>query len=358
MNTPTCTTLVGDCRELLPRIPPGSIHTCITSPPYWGLRDYGVDGQIGLESSVEKFVQELVKVFRLVRETLRADGTLWLNLGDTYSQGNRGSVGNMDQMGVGTRNREDCQAAMLKMKPSRRRDRAMMPDNRSIAVFQCGPKQLLGIPWRVALALQADGWILRQDIIWSKPNPMPESVRDRCTKSHEYLFLLSKRPRYYWDKSAMMEPAAGTSRPRGTGVNPKAKVPTGWDTGPGSHRAMIGRYRAKQNPSFSAAVRGVVSHRNRRSVWTVNPLAFKERHFATFPPDLIAPCVLATCPPGGVVLDPFGGSGTVGLVATSNGRSAILCELNPDYVQMIARRTHITPSFPGLASAFSPATTH
>jgi site-specific DNA-methyltransferase (cytosine-N4-specific) len=232
------------------------------------------------------------------------------------------------------------------------------------------PKDLIGQPWMLAFALRADGWYLRQDIIWAKPNPMPESVGDRCTKSHEYLFLLSKSERYYFDAEAIKEPVTGNSHPRGSGVNPKAaaKVPANWNTSAGNgehgnfHREgrEIGKIpgvnsrmncaknvggrppQPRQNESFSAAVRGLVDTRNKRSVWTVATFPCKEAHFATYPPALITPCILAGSRPGDTILDPFGGSGTTGMVAIEHGRRAVLIELNPDYIPLIERRTSVT----------------
>ena len=266
--------LVGDCIESMRGLPDQSVHTCVTSPPYFGLRDYGYDGQIGLEPTPDAFVAKLAEVFREVRRVLRDDGTLWLNLGDSY--------------GVG--------------------------------------KQMLGIPWRVAFALQSDGWCLRQDIIWHKPNPMPESVTDRCTKAHEYIFLLSKSQRYYFDADAIKEPSAYFGK----------------DTRSGMGNI---RYEGKRTEG-DAAANGQQSFvtinetRNKRSVWTVTTKPFKGAHFATFPPDLIEPCVKAGCPEGGTVLDPFGGSGTTGMVAQRHRRKFVLCELNPEYARMAEDRIY------------------
>ena len=277
---------VGDCVDSMRKMESKSVHTCVTSPPYFGLRDYGMDGQIGLEDTPEAFVARLVEVFREVRRVLRDDGTLWLNLGDSYAA-NR-----------------SYQVTSTKGGPK--------------------PKDLIGIPWRAAFALQADGWYLRQDIIWHKPNPMPESIRDRCTKAHEYIFLLSKGPKYFFDHGAIKEPMAASSLPR-LKQNIADQV--------GTTRANGG---AKTNGNMKAVGNGET--RNRRSVWTVTTKPFKGAHFATFPPDLIEPCILAGSPPGGVVLDPFGGSGTTAGVAIKHGRSAILCELNPEYVDMMDHR--------------------
>lgn len=329
----------GDCIEGLRTLPDASVHCCVTSPPYWGLRDYGHDGQIGLEATPEAYVARMVEVFREVRRVLRDDGTLWLNLGDTYGSG----------------------------------------------------KQLKGIPWRVAFALQADGWWLRQDIIWAKPNPMPESVRDRCTKAHEYVFLLTKSERYYYDSEAVSEPVESRWEEshykyyRGKGTSHKKSQVA---TCSGEH-SMAGAY-AKPT-------------RNRRSVWTVTTKPYSGAHFAVMPPDLVEPCIKAGCPeqccsvcgagyeritqrdraatrPGkatkttgdslvdgnrdpqrhittvstlgwapacdcaasgtmpGTVLDPFAGSGTTLAVAAELGRSGIGCELNPEYIELAEQR--------------------
>lgn len=292
--------IVGDCIAGMETLEAGSVHTCVTSPPYFGLRDYQMDGQIGLESTPEAYVARLVEVFREVRRVLRDDGTLWLNLGDSYAtQGGAGTQGT-----TGQRANRRHTAAMASAKG--------VPEGLKV-------KDLIGIPWRVAFALQADGWYLRQDIIWHKPNPMPESVTDRCTKAHEYIFLLSKGPRYFFDAEAMKEPGvipAGTKGAKG-----------------GAARAAVAGVNSR--PPEYKVYDGM---RNRRSVWTVTTKPFKGAHFATFPPDLIEPCVLAGCPVGGVVLDPFGGSGTTAGVALKHGRNAILCELNPDYDALMDER--------------------
>ena len=262
----------GDCSESLKKLDDKSVNTCITSPPYWGLRDYnGEDKQLGMEDTPEEFISNLVDVFREVKRVLRDDGTVWLNLGDTYC--GTGHKGNYTDP---------------KHKEGRNGQKIAL--NNKIDGLKS--KDLVGIPWRVALALQQDGWYLRQDIIWHKPNTMPESVKDRCTKAHEYIFLLSKNKKYYYDYEAIKEDA------------------------------VIGK------------------KRNKRSVWTVPTKPFKGAHFATFPMDLIEPCVLAGCPEGGTVLDPFGGSGTTGLVADRNGRNAVLIELNNEYAEMARDRLY------------------
>lgn len=292
-------------------MPAQSVHTCVTSPPYFGLRDYGVDGQLGMEAAPEEFVGALVAVFREVRRVLRHDGTLWLNLGDSYANGARTS--------------RDIDPKLPQRQQSRRpRD----PE-------RIKPKDLIGIPWRVAFALQADGWFLRQDIIWSKPNPMPESVRDRCTKAHEYIFLLSKSPRYYFDHEAIKEPAVGGQSGRAASF--KRKESKRAQAIPGQ---SVGTHHSDRD---DVAYNGET--RNRRSVWSVATKPYRGAHFAVFPSELIEPCILAGSPLGGVVLDPFGGSGTTAEVALANGRHAVLCELNPEYVKLAANRIakHLAP---------------
>ena len=291
----------GDCLASLQRLPDNCINTCVTSPPYFGLRDYGVEGQIGLEETPDAFVNKLVNVFREVRRVLREDGTLWLNLGDSYSGSGKGV---WDAP-------EDRKTAVKE---------TYRPSVNPVKV-QTGlkPKDLIGIPWRVAFALQTDGWYLRQDIIWHKPNPMPESVRDRCTKAHEYIFLLSKSERYFFDSKAMREPGvypAGTKAAKGSAERAQE---TGVNARPPEYKIYDGM-------------------RNKRSVWTVTTKPFKGAHFATFPPDLIEPCVLAGCPVGGVVLDPFAGSGTTLQVAVKHGRYGLGLELNPEYIKLIHER--------------------
>lgn len=319
--------LIGDCRERMRDMEACSAHTCVTSPPYFGLRDYGHVGQIGLEATPDEFVAAIVEVFREVRRVLRDDGTVWLNLGDSYvtdkkwggSTGGKAAAG-LHGAGGGGRNKTSVG----------------LPD-----------KNLVGIPWRVAFALQADGWFLRQDIIWSKPNPMPESVTDRCTKAHEYLFLLSKSARYHYDADAIAEGLAEASVARLS--QPGIADQKGSDRVPGkTNGAMkaVGRvrgtpprhaaYESSDQSGLDDVERG--GRRNKRSVWTVATQPFKEAHFATYPPALIEPCILAGCPTGGTVLDPFGGAGTTGLVADRLGRNAILCELNPEYARMAERR--------------------
>ncbi|RWB67612.1 site-specific DNA-methyltransferase [Mesorhizobium sp.] len=321
--------LEGDCRAVLAGLPDCSVNCCVTSPPYFGLRDYGVDGQIGLEANPEAFVAEMVDVFRDVHRVLRDDGTLWLNLGDSYAN---------DTKWGGRTSGKHVKANHGDTGIGRRRQNTGLKS-----------KDLIGIPWRVAFALQEDGWYLRQDIIWSKPNPMPESVTDRCTKAHEYIFLLTKSPKYFYDAAAIKEPASENTNARLPG-NKRHKGTDAYEAGDQKHRTKAGlvdyakRKRAaagsgiKNNDSMDAALAVMPDFRNKRSVWTVGSEPFPEAHFATFPPTLIEPCIKAGCPAGGTVLDPFGGAGTTGLVADRLQRNAILIELNPAYAEMARRR--------------------
>jgi DNA modification methylase len=301
----------GDALSVLRDLPPACVQTAVTSPPYWGLRDYGVAGQIGLESTPDAYVASLVAVFAEVKRVLRDDGTLWLNLGDSYCAAN------------GYRNIAPNEGSARAFKSQREWN----PAHRDRSGLK--PKDLVGVPWRVAFALQADGWYLRSDVIWAKPNPMPESVTDRPTKAHEYLFLLAKSERYYYDAKAIEERAV-----------------TGADLGLLRGRSFAdGKNVAWHAPSIQKRQdNGVDSRtagdgcRNRRSVWTVATEPYPEAHFATFPPDLIKPCVLAGAPADGVVLDPFAGSGTTLYVAKELGRKAIGVELNPAYIALAANR--------------------
>jgi DNA modification methylase len=356
------TTTVGDCRKLMAEmIAQGIKVNCIvTSPPYWALREYGVRGQYGQEATPKRHVARMRSVFALARELLADDGTCWLNYGDGYAGAPGGGQGKNGQ------------------RASRTFTARMERHKRGNGLK---PKDLVGMPWRVALALQEDGWWLRSEIIWSKPNPMPETVSDRPTKSHEHIFLLTRSARYYYDADAIAEPTADSAHPRkradqfgGTrhedgvghspgsiytgakkiGINPKAyanngvgfghgfddepkprvkpRVPSGWDTNPERDGELQGRY--KQNPSFSAAVTDTVLVRNARTVWEIPTQAFAGAHFATFPEELVKRCVLAGSRPGDVVFDPFHGSGTTGAVALSLGRHFIGLELNPKYAAM------------------------
>lgn len=294
---------VGDCRAILQSLPSQSVQMCVTSPPYFGLRDYGVEGQIGLEQTPDEFVAELVAVFQEVRRVLRDDGTLWLNLGDSYAGSGKGrnADGSHQDGGKQGTNKGTIVGSLVKTKA---------PD--------CKNKDLIGIPWRVAFALQADGWYLRQDIIWHKPNPMPESVTDRCTKAHEYIFLLSKSERYYFDSAAIAEEA------------------TGRDPGNTSPHKHAGQPMSETKANLTEI--GPRLTRNKRSVWSVPVRPFSGAHFATFPPDLIEPCIRAGSKAGDVVLDPFGGAGTTGLVANRLGRDGLLIELNPAYAMLAEQR--------------------
>lgn len=313
--------LQGDCRAVLATLPAESVHCCVTSPPYFGLRDYGVSGQIGLEPTPDAYVAELVAVFREVRRVMREDGTLWLNLGDSYAGG--GGYAPNAPINQRRNNGEDWGALHSSSKPQREATAKPNPGAR----YGLKPKDLIGVPWRVAFALQADGWWLRQDIIWNKPNPMPESVTDRCTKAHEYLFLLSKSARYYFDAEAIAEAAVPQQR---TGIEAGYATPKHAEIYEQGIRLKGGPRSTLNGPSGDT--------RNRRSVWTVATQPYSEAHFATFPPALIEPCILAGCPKGGTVLDPFGGAGTTGLVADRLGRNAVLIDLNPEYAAMARER--------------------
>lgn len=314
----------GDCLDVLRLLPDESVQTCITSPPYWGLRDYGVDGQIGLEKTPEEYVEKMAQIFREVRRVLKSDGTLWLNLGDTYYN----YRGNNDFSIKQTIANHDGHAMHS---PSGKRN-YKNPNLKG--------KDLVGIPWRVAFALQADGWWLRQDIIWHKPNPMPESVTDRCTKAHEYIFMLSKKAKYYYDADAIKEDAiyCGITGMDKTGYKDAQKYN-------GKHRKTDkqrghGRRHAGFNDRWDGMTKAeqCSSKRNKRSVWTVTTKPYKEAHFATFPPDLIKPCVLVGCPEGGVVLDPFIGSGTTAMVAKELNRRFIGIDLNKEYLELCKPR--------------------
>lgn len=284
----------GDCIEVLQRMPEKLADCCVTSPPYWRMRDYGVEGQLGLEE-LDEYIVKMVEVFREVRRVLRDDGTLWLNLGDSYVQGGRGGGDGWEH---------SASKGVLRATP---------------AASGCRYKNLIGVPWRVALALQDDGWNLRSDIIWHKPNAMPESVNSRPTKSHEYIFLMSKSRDYYYDSIAIQERSAGEVRRRWpskkSGANSKAMR---------SSTEARGRF-----PEY----------RNKRSVWTVANVPYQGAHFATYPPDLIKPCILAGSRIGGIVLDPFFGSGTTGRVAEDLGRRWLGIEINEGYRTLIEQRT-------------------
>ena len=300
----------GDCIKSLKNLPEKSINTCVTSPPYYGLRNYGVEGQLGLEQTPKDFVDNLVNVFKEVKRVLRDDGTVWLNLGDSYMGG---GGGNYNKTGI-------SQAGGQHLTNVR---------NRKDFIKKSGikAKDLVGIPWRVALALQQDGWYLRQDIIWHKPNPMPESVKDRCTKAHEYIFLFSKNKKYYYNNEAIKEDCI-TVNSKGEKGKPNSVKSIGKSVkGLNGFEIRDGFKNMKAQPK-----------KNKRSVWTVATKPYKEAHFATYPPELIEPCIRAGCPKGGTVLDPFGGSGTTAEVAVNNNCNAVLLELNKDYIDLAKNR--------------------
>ena len=299
----------GDCRTVLATLPDESVHCCITSPPYFNLRNYQVAGQIGLEDTPDAYIAEMVAVFREVRRVLRSDGTLWLNIGDSYAQSE-----------IRHRNKESASSGLANSQGDWSRNVAQVGRKLNHGLK---PKDLIGIPWMLAFALRADGWWLRQDIIWAKPNPMPESVTDRCTKAHEYLFLLTKSARYHYDAEAIAEDANTFGRQNTNGLSPKAVA-----------KQELGHFSTKTGLVDPYAYES----RNRRSVWTIATQPFREAHFATFPPALVEPCIKAGCPAGGAVLDPFGGAGTVGLVADRLQRDAVLIELNPAYADMARER--------------------
>ena len=368
------TILTGDCREVLPTLADASVNCCVTSPPFLWLRDYGIPASdwpevtfmpmiglpavtipagrdvLGLEADPLTYIGHLVTVFREVRRALRDDGTLWVEIGDGYA--NCGGVGRQGKNGV---------------RVQRRHTQVNLQRNRSVHGLK--GKDLIGVPWRLALALQADGWYLRTEIVWYKLNPMPESVKDRPTRTHSYIFLLAKAERYWYDEKAISEPCStdtharyGRGRsgahkyadggPGGhtiartfdhiPGVNPKAqRRPRGRQEGPGAHDTIPrGSYpRVKQNESFATATLGPVLRRNSRTVWPIAIRGSREAHYATYTAEVPKRCILAGCPQGGTVLDPFGGSGTTGAVAEVLGRNSILIELNPKYVEMAKRRT-------------------
>jgi len=353
----------GDALTLLKTFPSEIFNCCVTSPPYYALRDYGVEGQLGMEETPELYVEKMVQVFREVKRTLKKDGTLWLNLGDSYFGSGQGygdtKTTNKGHNGSRQRKKPEWHDCNLK------------------------PKDLIGIPWMVAFALRADGWWLRQDIIWHKPNPMPESVTDRCTKSHEYIFLLSKSSKYYYDAKAIATPyqdktlttyTAGPRKGNGDGSGlifsenlansgnvrkPKQwKTPDGWDTGKGSHGSFHKEGREKGFKGYEHRGPGdktLTGHSgnydsegnligdglaNKKSVWEVATQSFYEAHFATFPEKLIVDCIKAGCPEGGLVLDPFGGANTTGVVSRKLNRNYVAIELNPEYIKIGEKREY------------------
>ena len=300
------TIIEGDCIEKLKELPEKSINTCVTSPPYYALRNYQMDGQVGVEESPDDYVQKIVQVFREVRRVLKDDGTIWINLGDSYA-GSGGAGNQFDQI-----------------------ENGLSPYKQTGSPKDIGlkPKDLIGIPWRVAFALQADGWYLRSDIIWHKPNPMPESVKDRPTKSHEYIFLMSKNRTYYYDQESIKTPVKQENI-KGTTTHKRSTKDWGDGTGVKTHNGF--------DKSYDMA--------NKRDVWTVPTDKFEGQHFATFPKELIKPCILAGCPEGGTVLDPFNGSGTTCIVSLQNNRKYIGIELNPEYCIIAHKRisTEVSP---------------
>lgn len=366
--------LQGDCLKVLRSLPDESVHCCVTSPPYWGLRNYNVDGQLGLEKTPEEYIENMVAVFREVRRVLRKDGTAFVNMGDSYAGSGRGG-----NPGHSPHIKQKTNAGSLTVRARRQETTGIKA------------KDLIGMPWMLALALRADGWYLRQDIIWSKPNPMPESVTDRFTKSHEYIFMLSKSRRYYFDQESILEPISQNTHLRVSQATLAEQTGSarahGGEKTNGNMKAVTRKHknldddlrdkphtfhsaRVKNNESFDAAMvapgrrsgnkerkpgsargcpEGTGSNvcgsvpwegymRNKRSVWEVTTEAFKEAHFATYPTELIEPCILAGCPEDGWVLDPFFGAGTTGLVSDRLQRNCIGIELNPDYVSIAMRR--------------------
>lgn len=298
------TILQGDCLEMLKQLADESVQCCVTSPPYWGLRDYGHEGQLGLEATPDEYTAKMVEVFREVRRVLKADGTLWLNLGDSYAT-QPGKGNNVPQTKWKANSYPESAA-------HRSQD------------FGLAPKNLIGIPWRVAFALQADGWFLRSEIIWYKPNAMPESVTDRPTKTHEHLFLLSKSDRYYYDHDAIKERDSGQI---GSAANFRRE---------GKEQVIPGQSHTNKRLEREATL--ATGWRNKRTVWEVPTVPFTGAHFAVFPPKLVEPCILAGARAGDTVLDPFNGSGTTGVVALKHGRRYIGIELNPAYVALTIPR--------------------
>jgi len=341
MTIPLNTIIHGDALEVLRGTPAESVHCCVSSPPYWGLRDYGVPGQLGLEKTPEEYTAKMVEIFREVRRVLRKDGTLWLNLGDCYN----GYMANQRATSISANNQHA---------------RPAFESGHGRRTTGLKPKDLVGIPWRIAFALQADGWWLRQDIVWSKDNPMPESVRDRFCKSHEYIFLLSKSERYYFDIDSILEPCESgpsdlrkmmESQERIGGKHKNLDDPlskASAATNIGRKRSVGGRsgnverkYGEKVGRNGSHMGRSVPWEglvRTPRSVWKINTEPCREAHFAVMPTRLVERCILAACPPAGTVLDPFMGSGTTAVVARKLNRNYIGIELNPKYIEIAERR--------------------
>lgn len=318
----------GDCREILKTIETETINCCITSPPYYGLRDYGEDKQIGLENTPEKYIEQLADVFDEIKRVLKADGTLWLNIGDSYAGSGKGGANYPDNAMYYKQGTNTGSLTEKGIRPYRSE------------VIK--PKDMIGIPWMLAFELRRRGWYLRQDIIWSKPNPMPESVKDRCTKSHEYIFLLSKSDHYYFDAEAIAEPVADSTLRR---LNQNIDGQNGsfaYGKTNGNMKAVASRYGGKKytehKEDFFRTKSGKMyeyrAKRNKRDVWTVSTKAYKGAHFATFPEDLIEPCVLAGCPKAGIIIDPFAGTSTTGVVCKRYGREFIGIEINKEYCTM------------------------
>ena len=306
--------LKGDCIEVLRGLEDESVQCVVTSPPFYGLRDYGVEGQIGLEQSPEEYVGKMVAVFREVRRVLRGDGTVWLNLGDSYNSGSKFRANGGGGFKADNLNTDPCKPMLDGYKP----------------------KDMVGIPWRVAFALQADGWWLRSDIIWHKPNPMPESVTDRPTKSHEYMFLLTKSARYYYDADAVKEPRAAISVKRAFSIN---HLEDRKDNDNDGYYAISSDAQDKTYQKMREKINGGwIPTRNLRSVWTIPTQSYSGAHFATYPEKLVEPCIKAGTKEGDVVLDPFCGSGTTGKVAVKLGRDFIGIELNPEYIELAKKR--------------------
>ncbi len=311
-------------------MPDKSVNCCVTSPPYFGLRDYGHEGQIGLEETPEQYVAKLVEVFMEVKRVLKDDGTLWLNLGDSYAGSGKG-FGDNKSTNKGSKNRKNEQEREWRIRTKSIRATSTISDNSIIdASFNMGsfkPKDLIGIPWMVSFALRADGWYLRQDIIWHKPNPMPESVTDRCTKSHEYIFLLSKSAKYYYDSESIKYEMLDTSITRNQ---------SGWNGD--EDRSYVNGKQNNMSKFLGSEKAKAQTMANKRSVWTVTTKPYSEAHFATYPEDLIVDCIKAGCPPDGIVLDPFMGAGTTALVARKLSRNYVGFELNEEYIRIAKNR--------------------
>jgi DNA modification methylase len=348
---PDLTVICGDALTTLRGLPDESFQCVVTSPPYWALRDYGVAGQIGLESTIGEYLARLVDAFREIHRVLRPDGVAWVNMGDSYIGSQCGG-----QTGTSTLRNPGSPDHARRAKASWRRDRAACGVEPHRGEVGLKPKDLAGIPWRLAFALQADGWYLRSDNIWHKPNPMPESCGDRPTKAHEYVFLFSRSERYFYNSAEAREPVTGTAAPRmiraameaiqerrKAGASATASNPDGHGVNP---KARKEQYQVASTSSLRVACSLPVADRNYRSVWTIPSQALTDAHFAAFPEALARRCILAGSRSGDVVLDPFGGSGTVGRVALELGRKAVLIELNPEYVRLIHSRTNVTQGLP------------